>query len=70
MKVEKKVTILLTEKEFDFLEDLKHAINTTVCEQYDSCADCPFWFGANGFAENACTGQKFFNGLNSISDYE
>lgn len=70
MKVEKKVTILLTEKENDFLENLKHVVNTVVCDQYNNCIDCPFGFNIKGLDTNGCTSQKFFDGLNSITDYD
>lgn len=70
MTVEKKVTISFTEEEKNLLGSLRHTIYTTVCEQYDSCTDCPFGLDVKGIDANGCTGQKFFNGLDSISDFK
>lgn len=65
MKVEKKVTIIMTEEEKGFLEDLYNAIDTTVCDQYEGCIGCPFSYGAS-----ACLNRQFFHNLEQISNLE
>lgn len=70
MTVEKKVMISFTEEEKNLLGSLRHTIYTTVCEQYDSCTDCPFGFDIKGISTNGCISQRFFGGLEPISNFE
>lgn len=65
MKVEKKIVISFTEDEKVFLDKLYNTINTAICDQYeDKCDGCPYSCGAS-----ICANHRFFNGLNSTSDF-
>lgn len=65
MKVEKKVIISFTDEENDFLENLYKTIDTAICDQYEEkCDGCPFSCGAS-----ICAARRFFDGLNSTSDF-
>lgn len=69
MEVEKKVTISFTKEEQSFLKELYDTLDTTVCYQYNNCGDCPFRLYIKATNSIVCTSQKFFSGLEAISNY-